>query len=75
MLWVGCEGTENAINVDDKFLYDIALNKIIENEDQLHPGRMTKFADKWMIGQKKWIEAIESIIKRVLDQYSVHQMF
>ena len=44
MSWM--QGNQNAINVDDKFSYDIALNISTENEDQLHPRRMTKSADK-----------------------------
>ena len=49
MLWVGCEGTENAINVDDKLSYDIALNITIEIEDQLHPRRMTSLqTNEWL---------------------------
>ena len=35
MSWI--DGTKIAINVDDKLLYNIALNIINDNEDQLHP--------------------------------------
>ena len=49
MSWI--DGTEIALNVDDKLLYNIALNIINDNEDQLHPWRITKSADEIMIGQ------------------------
>ena len=73
MLWVGCEGNENAIIVDDKLSYNIALNITIDNEDQSQKDY--KVCRQMNVGQK-WIEAIESIIKInwTTKGFWVHQM-